>query len=79
MADAAPTELESNPICELQRFRAYGAGVPESQRSSIPQPRVGPSRTGDPPSYDSRRRCAMARQVGATSELPWVIRQTQTA
>jgi hypothetical protein len=25
--------------------------VPKSQRSSIPQPRVGPSRTGDPPSF----------------------------
>ena len=36
----------------------------ESQRDSIPQPRVGPSRTGDPPSSD----------FGGTSELPWVIR-----
>ncbi len=37
----------------------------ESQQSSIPQPRVDPSRTGYPPSSD----------FGGTSELPWVIRQ----
>jgi hypothetical protein len=33
-------------IHELQRFRADGAGVPKSQRSFIPHPRVGPRQTG---------------------------------